>query len=349
MAYSHAVILFRNGFTRMTKRSFLRTAALLLPAAILLGLGLHFSAFLLRPVTPSSEVVLTVAPGSALKRVAAQLQEQGVIGNARYFVLLARAKSLASHIQAGDYRFREAAQPAQVLRRLVEGDVVQLSLTVPEGLSLREIAPLVEGEGFGNARRFLDLAHDGDFIASLGIEADSLEGYLFPETYSFAKGTGEEQVLRAMADEMRRRLTPELLEAAAEQGLDRHQLLTLASIIQKEAGRIDEMPLISAVYHNRLRRGMRLQADPTVIYGIENFNGNLTRRDLEEMTPYNTYRRKGLPPGPIASPGADALRAAAAPADSDALYFVSRGDGSHVFSRTLAEHNRAVRRYQLHR
>jgi UPF0755 protein len=152
-----------------------------------------------------------------------------------------------------------------------------------------------------------------------------------------------------MVRQFESRLAPELLEGAAKIGLDRHRLVTLASIIQKEAGTTSEMPVIAAVFHNRLRRKMPLQADPTVIYGIANFNGNITRKDLRTPTPYNTYRIAGLPPGPIASPGADALRAAAFPAKADYLYFVARGDGTHAFSKDLREHNRAVRHYQLKR
>ncbi|MEZ4483867.1 MAG: endolytic transglycosylase MltG [Syntrophotaleaceae bacterium] len=183
----------------------------------------------------------------------------------------------------------------------------------------------------------------------MGIKAASLEGYLFHRAYTFDSRTDSRQLIKAMADQCLSEMTPALLAKAKEQGLNRHQLLTLASIIQKEAGDNSEMPLISAVFHNRLRRGIALQADPTVIYGIENFDGNLTRRHLQEITPYNTYRVPGLPPGPIASPGRAALQAAANPAAVNYLYFVARGDGSHQFSNTLREHNAAVRRYQLKR
>ncbi len=152
-----------------------------------------------------------------------------------------------------------------------------------------------------------------------------------------------------MVGQLKKHLSPAILVKADELGLDRHELLTLASIIQKEAGNVMEMPLISAVFHNRLKRGIALQADPTVIYGIADFDGNLTRKHLETPTPYNTYRKRGLPPGPIASPGQFALRAAVNPADTKSLYFVAKGDGTHEFSATLKEHNRAVRRYQLRR
>ncbi len=332
----------------MTQRSKI-WAMVLVPAVLVVAAGAHFIFFLTTPIAPEEDQLFTVASGSSLSRIASSLESRGIIANDGYFIALARLKQSAGQVQAGDYLFDRPATPTTVLQRLVTGDVRQEQLTVPEGFTLEEIAALLESRELGSAERFLELAHDEAFIGALDIEADSLEGYLFPETYSFARGTTEEQLLRAMVGQMQRHLTAELLAEGVAQGLDRHELLTLASIIQKEAGLVEEMPRISAVYHNRLRRGMRLQADPTVIYGIENFDGNLTRRHLAEVTPYNTYRLSGLPPGPIANPGADALKAAANPAESDAIFFVARGDGSHVFSKTLAEHNRAVRRYQLGR
>lgn len=332
----------------MTQRSKI-WMALLVPAALLLAAAAHFATFLTTPVTPGEAQVFTVASGSSLSRIASGLEDRGIIGNDGYFIALARFKQSVGQVQAGDYLFDSPATPATVLQRLVSGDVHQEQFTVPEGFTLEEIAALLESRQLGSAERFLELAGDAAFIESLGIEAKSLEGYLFPETYTFARGTTEKQLLRAMVAQMERHLSADLLAEGEARDLDRHELLTLASIIQKEAGLVEEMPRISAVYHNRLSRGMRLQADPTVIYGIENFDGNLTRRHLAEVTPYNTYRLSGLPPGPIASPGAEALEAAVRPADTDAVYFVARGDGSHVFSETLAEHNRAVRRYQLGR
>ena len=234
-----------------------------------------------------------------------------------------------------------------MLDRLVAGDVVKIRITIPEGFTLREIASRVAANGVGTAGQFLQAANAPERLKKLGIPGESLEGYLFPETYTVTGTTSVDEVVRAMVLQFERQLTAELLLAARQRGLDRHALVTLASIVQKEAGNVAEMPLIAAVFHNRLRKGMRLQADPTVIYGIAGFDGNLTRRHLETPTPYNTYTQSGLPPGPIASPGLAALRAAAMPASSNALYFVARGDGRHEFSSTLEAHSRAVRRYQL--
>jgi UPF0755 protein len=205
----------------------------------------------------------------------------------------------------------------------------------------------VAAAGIGTTEQFVKAATDLGRLGRLGVPGKSLEGYLFPETYTVTTTTTPVEVVRAMVAQFERQLTPELLAAAKARGLDRHALVTLASIVQKEAGTVEEMPLIAAVFLNRLRMGMRLQADPTVIYGIVDFDGNLTRRHLLTPTPYNTYTRAGLPPGPIASPGLAALKAAAEPAQSNALYFVARGDGRHEFNTTLEAHNRAVRRYQL--
>jgi peptidoglycan lytic transglycosylase G len=320
--------------------------ALLLPAIVV---GLLTAHFLLTPLTPPAGTTLEIRHGEPFATIARHLAAAGVVAGDRPLRLLARWRGDAGRVQAGRYAFSAPATPDAVLDRLVAGDVVRTTVTIPEGWTLREIAARLDEKGLADQRELLRQAGNADFLRTLGIPAATLEGYLFPETYSFAAGTPPRRILAMMVEEFRRRITPDMLSGARAQGLDLHQLVTLASIVQKEAGSTTEMPLIAAVFHNRLRRHMPLQADPTVIYGIADFNGNLTRADLEQKTPYNTYRIAGLPPGPIASPGTAALEAAAHPAAVDYLYFVARGDGSHVFSTTLAEHNRAVRRYQLHR
>lgn len=321
---------------------------LLLPPLVY---ALQFSVFLLRPLSPPApQHLVTIPPGTTLPVTATILERAGVVGSATNFRLLARYTGEVSKIKAGVYDFSRPATPRDVLRRLARGDVVKHRVTIIEGMNLREIAARFEAAGFGPAGDFLALTRDRAFIRTLGLpEMASLEGFLFPETYLFAAGLSPKRILETMTAEFRRRVTPELQRSAATLGLDLLKLTTLASIIQKEAGNTGEMPLIASVFHNRLRRRMPLQADPTVIYGIPNFNGNLTKRDLLTPTPYNTYRIPGLPPGPIASPGADALRAAAMPATTTYLYFVARGDGTHVFSSNLKDHNVAVRRYQLRR
>ncbi|MDT8420121.1 MAG: endolytic transglycosylase MltG [Desulfuromonadales bacterium] len=327
----------------LSLKSVLLTTLLLAMASFAL-LGYWFL-----PVTPPSPVLLNVESGTSLSRVARQLEHQGVVRSATAVKLLARLRGQSREIQSGNYRFTDPATPAEILRRLVSGDVEQVSLTVPEGFTLEQIGARLEEQGLADGKRFLQLCRDPQLIASFDIPAASLEGYLFPETYRFTPGLAESELIRMMVQQLFARLDDELLAAAEQRGLNRHQLLTLASIIEKETGQADEMPLIASVFHNRLERKIPLQTDPTVIYGIADFDGNLTRRHLTTATPYNTYLIRGLPPGPIASPGVAALHAAAHPAETSYLYFVSRGDGQHAFSATLQEHNRAVRRYQLKR
>ena len=338
----------RNPPAQTRRRKVILGLALVAVAGLLLAgaFGLRQWLFQQWPVTPPGVQRVKIAPGSGLPQIALQLEQAGVVGNAERFARLARWRDVAQKIKAGEYEFAKTATPREVLERLVAGDVIKLRITIPEGFTLREIAARVAAAGIGTAEQFLKAATDPARLAKAGIPAASLEGYLFPETYTVATTTSSEEIIRAMVAQLEKQLATELLAAARLLGLDRHALVTLASIIQKEAGNEEEMPLIAAVFHNRLRKGMRLQADPTVIYGIRNFNGNLTRRDLTTPTPYNTYTRAGLPPGPIASPGLAALKAAANPAASNALYFVARGDGRHEFSVTLEAHNRAVNRYQ---
>jgi len=306
--------------------------------------------FLWHPVTPPTPQQLAVASGASLHGVARDLEAEGVITSARWFRLLARLRGDEARIRTGIYDFAGAATPGEVLDRLVAGDVRRLQVTIPEGFDLRQIAARLEATGVAPADEILRLARDVEVCTRLQVKAPSLEGYLFPETYSFEFGLAPERVLTTLVEQMRRQLTPELLKAAKEHNLDTNGYLTLASIVQKEAGNNDEMPLIAAVFLNRLRLGIPLQADPTVIYGLgDAFAGNLTKNHLRQPTPYNTYTRRGLPPGPISSPGREALEAVAHPADVDYLYFVARGDGTHEFSHTLKEHNRAVQRFQLHR
>ena len=318
----------------------------LLPLLLMCLTSYHF---LLAAQAPPQPLHYQLNPGTSLSRVAADLEALGVVNSSLSLKLLAKLDDLAGRIHSGSYYFSVPATPEQVLARLVAGDVEKVSLTIPEGFTLAQITERIAALGFADRRQLLELAHDPAFIKSLNIQADSLEGYLFPETYLFAPGNGAAALLRMMVAQFGKHLSPEILSKAQKVKLDRHQLVTLASIIEKETGQLTEMPLISSVFHNRLRRGIPLQTDPSVIYGIKDFDGNITRKHLRTPTPYNTYLIKGLPPGPIASPGLSALRAAAEPANSDLLYFVSRGDGSHQFSRTLKEHNLAVRKYQLKR
>jgi len=311
--------------------------------------GIRFSLFLQQALAPASEQTFVIPPGRSFSVAARQLEQQGIISSTLFFRLLAEVRGATDQLKAGHYRFAEPATPVTILQRLQAGDVLRYRFTVPEGLTIAEIAERLERAERGDKRRFLKLCRNPELVQQFGIPAASLEGYLFPETYLLETEADEDKLLNSMLKQFQQRVDAELLNKAKRYNLNRHQMVTLASIIQKEAGSKEEMPLISAVFHNRLRKGIPLQADPTVIYGISDFDGNLTRKHLQTPGPYNTYLNRGLPPGPIANPGIKALQAAISPAEVDYLYFVARGDGSHKFSSSLREHNRAVRRFQLRR
>ncbi len=328
---------------------------LAVPLFLLVGVPLiAFSVFVFRPlqITPppaQSGVSITIKSGQSLSSIAQHLDEKHIIADAMAFRLLAMACGDSRSLQAGEYDFAGMYSALDVLKQLTAGKVVLQSCTFPEGLTVAEVVQRCVKAGLGDTSVYKKLLQKDEFLRSLHIDTTSLEGYLFPETYRFSPGSSEKTVLSAMVKQTKKHLTPKLLAAAKSYHLNENQLLTLASIVQKEAGNEAEMPMIAAVFHNRLKRGMLLQADPTVIYGISDFNGNITRKDLQTDTPYNTYMRRGLPPGPIANPGLAALLATVHPAQVDYLYFVATGEGGHHFSHTLKEHNRAVRRYQLHR
>ena len=278
--------------------------------------------------------------------MAALLKNEQLIRSRSAFLLLGKTRAIDRKIRPGEYELDASMSPQDILTKLLAGRVVLHPVTIPEGYSLTQIAEVLAAQQVTDTKEFTKLVRDRTFISTLGIEADSLEGYLFPETYSFAKGTKAREVIKAMVDGLHRVWGAELQEQAARMKMSLHQVLTLASVIEKETGAKDERELIAAVFHNRLRKKIPLQSDPTVIYGLPAFDGNIHKRDLSVMSPYNTYRVQGLPPGPIASPGAHSLRAALFPAQASYLYFVSRNDGTHQFSSTLAEHNQAVEKYQ---
>jgi UPF0755 protein len=238
----------------------------------------------------------------------------------------------------------------QVADKIGRGEVYVHPITFREGLTIKQMAELYESKGFGAAKDFVEAAKNGALVESIDPAAKDLEGYLFPDTYALPRRATADQLVARMVASFLKALTPDLIEKAAANGQSVRQLVTLASIVEKETGKAEERPMVAAVYANRLKIGMGLQCDPTVIYALERagrFNGNLTREDLQFDSPYNTYRYAGLPPGPIAAPGRASLEAAANPAPVPYLYFVSRNDGSHAFASTLDEHNRNVQEYQI--
>jgi len=322
--------------------------ALILCAGGLLILLVEAGRFLLVPPSDTSkEVVVEVAEGASLTLVAQRLTDAGVITRPTYFVLLGRLLGAQRTIQAGDYALQTTMRPMEVMRKLISGAVVQTAVTIPEGLTMQEIAAQLEAQGLMPARAFLAATDDPTIRAEVGVGAPSLEGYLFPSTYYVSRRTKPSELVRRMVHQFQESTRTLDWSRAAEWKLSHHQIVTLASIIEKETARNDERPLIASVFYNRLKRRMPLQSDPTVIYALDDFDGNLRRVDLQVASPYNTYRVAGLPPGPIANPGLASLEAALHPAGSDYLYFVSKNDGSHFFSSTLAEHQKAVAKYQV--
>jgi len=293
--------------------------------------------------------IVEIPPRQGLLDIARLLDEAGVIRSPFGFALLALAHGSARSLKAGEYEVPQGSNSFAVLSLLEGGKVINHPVLLREGFTLAELARAAEAEGLARAEDLVRVGRDPLFLRTLEIPGDSVEGYLFPDTYQFVKGVTPEEMLARMVAKMRSQLKPDILKAAEARGLNAHQLLTLASIIEREGVERSELPLISAVFWNRLKRDMPLQADPTVQYAVGKGRQALTRADLQVDHPFNTYRRVGLPPGPIANPGLSAIQAAANPARANYLYFVALDDRHHQFSESLAAHNDAVARYRLAR
>ncbi len=315
-----------------------------------IGLGLWASS-LLDPPPDADDTprLFVVERGSSLGRVAWLLESEGLIRDARALRYWARWRGLSNQLKAGEYELSADLGTDEILSRLTRGQVLTHEITLPEGTRATEIAARLEERGLASADAFLAVVDDPGFVSELGLPGPTLEGYLYPETYKLPRGLPPREIARTMVGEFRRAWR-DVEARATERGMSMAEVVTLASIVEKETAAPEERPLIAAVFLNRLDRGMRLETDPTVIYGIPDFDGNLKKRHLQDSSnPYNTYRHKGLPPGPIASPGSGALTAVVEPAESDYLYFVSMNDGTHKFSRTYREHSSAVDYYQKRR
>jgi UPF0755 protein len=298
----------------------------------------------------SAEQFVEIPAGASSRTIGDRLVQAGIVRDALAFRIGLYVSGKGRQLQAGEYRFDRAMTPLEVIDKLARGDVYVVNITFPEGLTMAEMGKIFETQGLGPASAFVAAARDPAPIKALDPAARDLEGYLFPETYLLPRRSDAARLVGLMTERFEHVFTPELVRAAAARGLTARQAVTLASIVEKEASRADERPLVAAVYVNRLRIGMALQCDPTVIYALDRagkYTGNLRREDLAFDSPYNTYRYPGLPPGPIASPGRASLEAAVRPAAVDFLYFVSRNDGSHEFARTLEEHNRNVQKWQV--
>lgn len=309
-------------------------------------------------VNSSKPVSIEVRQGESLTFAVRRLHQEGVLSGSAFIRLLATLRGDAKRIKAGDYVLTGNESAGELLDFLVAGKAKFISLTVPEGFSLRDIAGRLESIQLADNTEFLSLATDPEFIRSLNLPGHlnlpipkfpTLEGLIYPETYFLHRGVSPQLMLRQMVDQYTKRAHDFVVKNAGQVGMEPYQVLILASIIEKETGLGSERRRISAVFHNRLRKKIRLGSDPTVIYGIKDFDGNLTRLHLRTVTAYNTYKIYGLPPTPIANPGMASLKAAVNPEKVDYLYFVSKGDGSHFFSKDLKTHNRAVWKYQKRR
>ncbi len=314
------------------------------------GVGLWFYRYTVTPAGTSETVIpVWIKPGQGFFETIDQLQDAGLVKHPEKFRWLAYLKRQETRIRAGEYALSPSMAPKAILHALVFGEAILHKVSIPEGATIFKVGELYEKAGLVSKDAFLKAAVDPDLVKALGLEGEAVEGYLFPETYHFPRGVTAEQVIRKMVAQFRSVFSDVWAERAREAGFTVHQIVTLASIVEKETAKAEERPLIAAVFLNRLKRRMRLESDPTVIYGMENFNGNITRKDLKTHTRYNTYRIKGLPPGPIANPGEESMKAVLFPPEEPYLYFVSKNNGSHHFSRTFSEHNRMVRKYQLRR
>ena len=329
----------------------MRLRSLLLTLLLLAGVAGVFAWLVLTPAAAlqAGPLIVEIPAHQGLREIADALGEAGVIRSRAGFVGLVALKGSMRKLKAGEYEIPRDASTVDVLELIESGRVRQHVVLHPEGATVSELARLLENERLARADDVIKAASSEKLRQSLGIEGPSLEGYLFPDTYQFVRGMSVDEMLGRMVQRMRAKLTAQLQARARERGLSLHQLLTLASIIEREAVDPSEQRLISAVFWNRLKLDMPLQADPTVQYAVARERGKLTRNDLASDNPYNTYVHRGLPPGPIASPGEGAIEAALDPAPVKFLYFVARDDRRHYFSTTVAEHNAAVARYRLSR
>lgn len=343
-----------NSFQFQKKRKktglglFLILALLILSASAVAGY--QFYVFAMTPMDESEDAVLVVvSPGQGLNATTHLLWKNNLISSSAKFKILAAVTGKEKKIKAGEYQVSSSMSPWDILTILVEARVYLHKVTIPEGFTLYQIGRALSDAELCTEKAFIAVATDPEKVRQMAIgdSIQTFEGYLFPDTYYFPRNVKPVTVIRTMVERFRSIYKKEWYERANTLGLSQHQVLTLASIIEKETGVPSERPLISSVFHNRLKKNMRLETDPTVIYGIKDFDGNLTKKHLRTETPYNTYRRKGLPPGPIANPGLASIEAALYPADSPYLYFVAKKDSTHQFSTNIRDHINSVRKYQL--
>jgi len=323
--------------------------------AIVVGAGLYGVYILSRIQQPykgfaGSEQLVDIPAGATAAEIRRRLVDAGVVSDAFTFRLALVWTGQSRSLEAGEYRFDRPMGAIDVVEKIARGDVYARPITFPEGLTIREMATIYQSRGFGRAGDFTSAARDTSLIEDLDPVAEDLEGYLFPETYALPRGLAASRLIAMMVDRFRATYTELEAKVGGGSAVSLRDLVSLASLVEKETAKAEERPLVSAVYWNRMRLKMPMQADPTIVYALVKagtYDGNIRKADLSVDSPYNTYKYAGLPPGPIASPGRAALEAALSPADVPYLYFVSRNDGSHAFADTLARHNANVHEYQV--
>ncbi len=331
-------ILFLN--QRAKKWIALWVVLLLIGCVFLLG-------YAIRPIDNQVAVAIVFVPkGASFREIVDILNQAGMVRNKPLFMLLSLFKGVARSIKAGEYELATSMSPWEVTDKLARGKIKIRRVTIPEDFALKQIVDLLVAEDLVSEKDFISVTTDPVFLVSLNIDACSAEGYLYPDTYDFNRGMAPQEIVRIMVNQLWKKVTPEMIERANGLGLTTTEFVTLASLIGKETGYKEEKARVSAVFHNRLKKGMRLQSDPTAVYSLDTHRSVVRRKDLDNDTPYNTYKIRGLPPGPIANPGIDSLHAALNPAPANYLYFVSNNDGTHKFSSNLAAHAQAVLKYQ---
>ncbi|MGB9835178.1 MAG: endolytic transglycosylase MltG [Candidatus Saccharicenans sp.] len=318
---------------------------------IILALTSYLSSFMNTPFgTKKDKITVLIDKGTTPKKIAHQLERNGLIGKAIPFYLSYSIFYFPAFLKAGEYQFQLPARPKAIIHDLIKGRILLHLITIPEGLTCREIEALLNEKKYPYQGSFEAACRKTSLIADLDPQAKNLEGYLFPETYHFPRDVQAEEMAEAMVGQFRKSFLEKEAERIQKSGLKLREIVILASLIEKETAVAEEKPLVSAVFHNRLKLGMKLDCDPTIIYALKlenRYDGNIRKEDKNLDSPYNTYLYRGLPPGPICNPGKDSLQAALNPAPVDYLYFVARNDGTHVFNRSFAEHLKAVQKFQL--
>jgi len=335
----------------MSKRGLIFTSALLI-IILFSFMALYFGHFLVNPAgIDKKETIFIVKKGVGLRTVANELRRKRLIKSKDLFILCAILKGGTKDIKVGEYSLNQSMSPVRIFNILSTGAIKTYTLTIPEGLTAQQIADLLAKRNLTNMSEFIPLVMDKTLAASYKIDGTNLEGYLFPDTYVISRDTGARELIDLMIKRFQKIFYALIKdqESTTARLLPAKDIVTLASIVEKEGGLAEEKPIIASVFLNRLKKRMRLESDPTVIYGLKNFDGNLKKKDLRTPGHYNTYLNYGLPPGPIANPGRESLMAVIKPAKTDYLYFVAKNDGSHHFSASLSEHNKAVYRYQKRR